>query len=231
VVIEGTAARRVTPRDYEAMFRKRLEAPDQLAGVCGRVIRGAKEEEFAKLVFQKGRQLAWVTGPIGLRKMIDLSPSQIVLGIGKTRSWLMEQLDAGMSWGLVVFPDGDCVPATWDGLFQMVRRHYPPDVSDQLARWESRLRDSQHSVVVPPDHTTSKVKDDVQDPWHMSVERYRESADTCENARLFPWHSLGVNDLFTGSGTSPDTGFDEYLRPVCDLSDLPGHVTIPLNVA
>jgi hypothetical protein len=57
--------------------------------------------------------------------------------------------------------------------------------------------------------------------------------DTPENARLFLWHSLGVNDQFQGTGytqTQPDNGVDEYLMPSRDLTEFPDAVVIELDV-
>lgn len=230
VMIEQEGVR-VTPREYEDLFKKGQPLPMRIVGLCGRIMRGRTDDDFHQLAFQEGRRLAWVIGPIGLQKLVGMSHEDIVLGIGKHRDWLDAKLREGFSWRLVVFPDDRCRQATWDGLFEMIRLHYPTEVFERLQRWESRLRTSNDRITVSPSDIESDVKDNIDDPRHMSVERYLAASDTCENARLFLWHSLGVNDLFTGTGMSRETGFDEYLRPACRLSELAEYVSIPLEVS
>lgn len=60
----------IDPATYLAMFEGRQAVPSEMSGVCGRVVRGKVDADFAMLSFADGRRLAWVTGPAGLRSMI-----------------------------------------------------------------------------------------------------------------------------------------------------------------
>ncbi len=71
-------------------------------------------------------------------------------------------------------------------------------------------------------------------PQHMSVARYIACEDTALNARLFLWHSLGLNGHIVGDGwaTNPETGqrMEEHLTGNVPLASVPGHRSIDLDV-
>lgn len=210
----------MSPEEYARLFRGPGPAPGRIAGVCGRVVRGRRPEDFERLAFTAGRRLAWVLGPDGLRRLLGRPGAEIVLGIGKTPTWLGEKLTEGMTWKLVVLPQQGCRLADWDGLFAMVEEHYP-EVAPRLLRWREQLRDPALARSLHEERTCSAVRDDPSHEWHLTVERYLSAEDTPENARLFLWHSLGVNDQFTGTGwTRPPGG--PWRRGVSDAEPAAG---------
>lgn len=224
----------VTPRDYTAMFARGVRPPHPITGVCGRVARGRTDADFNMLSFIPGRRLAMVTGPRGMWTLIGQPAAAIVLGIGKKEDWLREKLAEGNRWKLVVMPQASYPLADWDGLFAAIRLHYP-EVAGKLLRWAPQLREPSLSAKIAPELVSGRVKDDVSHPQHMTAERYVEAEDTPLNARLFLWHSLGMNDLFKGDGLTvgPDgsPGVDEYLAQNRPISQIPGAVLIDLDVA
>jgi hypothetical protein len=172
-------------------------------------------------------------GPNGMRDLLGKRGSEIVLGIGKSRAWLQEKLAEGMRWKLVVIPQGACRLADWAGLFAMVTEYYP-EVASKLLRWADVLRDPSLLECIENRMVGREVKDDVRHPLHMSAERYRDADDTPANGRLFLWHSLGVNNQFTGDGftAGPDgtPRVEEYLVPNGRLADFPDVVLLDLEV-
>ena len=78
------------------------------------------------------------------------------------------------------------------------------------------------------------MKDDAEHPDHMSVSRYRACADTVMNARLFLWHSLGLNQRFIGDGwaKNPLTGVQiaEYLTANAPLAEVVGQRIFDLTM-
>lgn len=224
----------VDPTVYVDMFYGRRPKPPMLSGVCGRVIRGAYEHQFDRLVFTEGRRLAWVMGPTGMNEMIGKSGADIVLGIGKSRTWLQEKLSEGIRWKLVVIPQEECLRADWDGLFAMLTTYYP-DVMTKLLPWVDDLKDPALLTSIDSSLVTSAVKDNIAHPMHMSVEHYLANDDTPQNARLFLWHSLGANEQFIGTGYTrgPDSNenVEEFLMPNRNLSDIPHCQVIDLDVS
>ena len=229
----SAAPTRITPADYEDLFAGKKPAPRSFVGVCGRVVRGQEPGGFERLT-HSDRRLAWVLGPEEMRDLIGKSGTEIVLGIGKDWDWLRAQVKNGMHWRLFVLPESGMVAATWDNLLALIAEHYP-EVAPKLLRWDRALRDPRLVEAIDSSFTTSEVKDNEAHPLHMSLERYQKCPDTPENARLFLWHTLGINHRFTGSGRTmnPDgsEGFAEYLMPNRSLADFPGYRAIPLEVS
>lgn len=224
----------IDPATYVAMFEDRHTVPPALAGVCGRVVRGRGEADFAMLAFASGRRLAWVTGPDGLHSMLGRSGAQIMLGIGKDRTWLREKLAEGMRWRLVVLPQATCTRADWAGVFAMVDTHYP-EIASKLSRWRASVRDPALARNIDPAFVRGAVKDDPDHPDHLGVTRYATCEDTAINARLFLWHALGLNQHFAGDGwaTDPLTGerVEEYLTANVPLATVEEHQFIDLRVS
>lgn len=61
----------------------------------------------------------------------------------------------------------------------------------------------------------------------VSVACYLACEDTALRARLFLWHSLGLNGHFVGDGQSPDPatkeGVEEHLTGNVPLASIPSH--------
>ena len=227
-----TPSERVTPADYCAIFAGRRAAPVALAGVCGRLIRVGAGQSPEYLSYPPERRLAWVVGPDGLAGMVGKTGLQILLDLGTKPCRIWDNLRQGMRWVMAVFPEASCTWATWDGLFDAIGRHHPAGVVERLHRWagalpngtgllteEQKARYGNPAVREHPDH-----------PDHMTPERYLAGADTPANAWLFLWHSVGVNDLYTGAGycrsVGGHDGIREYLAPNARVAELGASVSL-----
>ncbi|MCB0335426.1 MAG: hypothetical protein KDD62_03950 [Bdellovibrionales bacterium] len=219
--------RHASPQLYAKMFSGLVTKPDTLTGVCGRIIRGTDETAFSKLSFAEGRRLAWISGSNDLLDFIEKPHRELILGI-KDEQWLSEQLDKGMRWKLVVLPEGNCVLANWAGVFEQVQRYYP-EVADKLLGWANALASEDLVKQIDAKFLAQAVKDDLCHPLHMSTERYMTCDDTALNARLFLWHSLGMNHLYQGNGYTRGGG-KEYLTQNKSLAEIRDCVLIDLQV-
>lgn len=222
----------ITPAQYEHLFRAGVAPPLPFTGVCGRVARSKTPEGFERLAFSN-RRLVWVLGPEAMRALIGKSGADIVLRIGKDRTWLKEQVGRGMQWKLFVLPQVEAFEATWDNVLALVAEHYP-EVAAKVLACDPAVRDPLLPGKIDPRTTTSEVKEDETNTLHMNVLRFRDSEATPENARLFLWHTLGINERFTGSGRTqhPDgsDGGEEYLVPNRPLVEFGEYAVIPLEV-
>lgn len=199
----------ISPSRYIELLRAGI-TPPRMTGVCGRIVRGKADEDFTRLSFLPGRRLAWVIGVEGLRAMISMSDTEKILTIGKSLPWLEEKLAAG--------------------LLSSIRQFYP-EIAERVGRWWPILRAQGVSAGVGIELRVSKIKDDPLHALHMSLEKYQNADDTLENARLFLLHSLGVNDLYDGTGT---TGYanirsGEYLVPNRSLVEFPNRAEVDLS--
>jgi hypothetical protein len=221
------------PQNYLEIFQSG-ERPSLFSpNVCGRVIRGRNEGDFEKLSFIEGRRVAFILGPEGMSGLVGQSGRDIVLGVGKTPEWLSEQLQNGIKWKLVVLPKTSCVLADWNGVQEIIEKVYP-EVSEKIKPWYQALKDQSLTDAIDPDLVKSIVKDYPSHPEHRTVESYLAGEDSALNARLFLWHSLGINDQYTGTGyTKPpngERGAEEYLIENTLISQISEARVIDLEV-
>ncbi len=234
MVLDTDTGEVIDPAAYTEMFEGRRDVPRRFAGVCGRVVRGRAPIEFSKLSFARDRRLAWLTGPAGLRSLVGCTSAQVLERIGKSdQPWLNEQLAKGMRFRLIVMPQAVCRLADWDGVFDMVEARYP-EIAPKIHRWRERVRDPSIVGEIGAELVSDAVKSDPDHPDHMSAERYSVCDDTAQNARLFLWHSLGMNERYVGDGytsaSSHDVRLDEYLTANVSLETIPAAVMIDLSV-
>lgn len=231
------AARSITPADYEAMFLSPPPTrPAAFAGVVGRVVRVKQGELPVRLSLPEGKRLAWCVGPEGLRNMLGKDHFQILLDLGIKRDRIEDNLAKGMAWFLVVFRDEGYHPATWDGLLEVVGERFGPDV-------RAKLHGRRDELAATPDPIPAearkrlgdpRIKEDPSHSDHMTPEKYLLTGGSLEDAAVFLWHSLGLNDRFSGDGRcrkeDGEAGDEEFLAPNRLIADIPGRVVIPLQV-
>lgn len=223
---------RVTPADYCAIFAGRRAAPTALAGVCGRLIRVGAGQSPEYLSYPAVKRLAWVVGPDGLSGVIGKTGLQTLLDLGTKPSSIAANLARDMRWFLAVFPEASCTRATWDGLFEAIGRHYPEGIEIRLRRWSAALATG--SALLTEEQKVRygdpAVREHPEHPDHMTPERYLARADTPANAWVFLWHSVGLNDLYTGTGfcraADGSRGHMEYLAPNARVADVGADVSL-----
>jgi hypothetical protein len=189
--------------------------------------------------------LAWCIGPDGLRSVLGKSHFQALLGFGIMRNRIVCNLNEGMKWFLVVFPDTGCRLADWAGLFAMVRLHYGEEVASRLERHGEPMRTMGAKLLSQKEaeHLDDPaIREHPEHPEHMSPERYLSpehhpflgSKETDKAAWVFLRHSVGMNRQYTGTGRCRNdngaVGDEEYLAPNRRIDCIPGHVVIDLQV-
>ena len=225
-----------TPGEYCTIFAGRQPPSSALAGVCGRVIRVGAGKRPEYLSYPETKRLAWVVGPNGLAAIVGRTGLQILLDLGTKPEGIQGNLAKNMLWVLAIFPEVRCAPATWEGLFGMVETHFPTGVGERLRRWADALAEGSTLLDAGQKarYGSPKVKEDPTHPDHMTPDRYLVGADTPENAWLFLWHSVGLNDLYTGTGFSRGDdgkrGHMEYLAPNVRVAELGEAELIELDV-
>lgn len=233
---DSADAKPTTPDEYLAIFAGRRPLPHALAGVCGRVIRVAERERPEYLSYPYTKRLAWVVGPDALAAMVGRSGLQILLELGTRPDRIAGNLNAGMRWVLAIFPEVRCARATWGGLFGIIETHFPSGMGGRLRRWADALAEGPTLLDAGQKARSGspQVREDPAHPDHMTPERYLAAADTPANAWLFLWHSVGVNDLYTGTGFSRGAdggrGHTEYLAPNVRVAELGDLALIELDV-
>ena len=132
-VIEAVA-RIATPRP--------LPSPSLLGRLCARVTLGTKPHQFQCL--QRNwhvKKLAWVVGADGIEMLLRAGPTIGMLKLGFQAKWVRARVEQGFKFKLALFP-AEAVqarPATWEGVFEAVRLHYPADIARLVLRYKREL--------------------------------------------------------------------------------------------
>jgi hypothetical protein len=205
--------------------------PGRLSGLVGRIARGraGREEDFAYLG-PTYRRLAWVLGAEDLLKLLSIrrgpgGDAAAILALGKDLPWLQGLLDAGQwQWRLQLVVSKHVAPelGDWAGVRRMIQRVFPDAIVQKLApHWnvlEAACTPAQVRALLGSDlYELACKQKDFDMPHHMSEQRYLSADDTVANARVFLWHSMGMNEHFQGDGRTTG-GLSEYLAPNCMLS-------------
>jgi hypothetical protein len=220
----------MTPLEFKDLFLSGEPMSRPIEGLCARIARGRPDEPVRRLADFAGRRLAWVFGPAWLEYMLSRPAlGDVVRYMGKDPSeWLPRIRRQGHVLRLVVAHAPDREPATWDGMFRAIDQYYP-EVAPRLHRWEGTILTRSLPELTGDRHREFEAAKESQDsPAHISADRLLEIEDTAQHARVFLWHSLGLNAEFRGDGIAPGGEFArEYLTMNRDLG--PDDVVIPLD--
>lgn len=110
--------------------------------LCARVTIGTTPGHFRCL--QRNwhvKKLAWVVGGDGLDMLLREGPVRGMLKLGFEPRWVIARAEAGFSFKLAVFPASavQAQPATWEGVFECIRLHYPAEVAECVLPFAKQL--------------------------------------------------------------------------------------------
>ncbi|EOD33955.1 hypothetical protein EMIHUDRAFT_423585 [Emiliania huxleyi CCMP1516] len=213
-----------------------------LSRVSGRVSRGATLAAFETL-HPDGlavKPVSWVVGEEGLSMLLGAGTvEERLLRLGFEKRWIERRRAAGEAFRLALFPAEAAEPATWDGIFNVVRETFPEAAPKVLARagelralpfaeLQARatagyLRGASYFEV-----NEAAMAGASEDSRYLSTARL--ASEQCEGrveeVRGWLYHVLGLSDLFDGAGSTvlPDgrRGVGEFLirnRRVADFGE------------
>lgn len=222
---------------------------DFLQQLAGRVTRGSQESHFVYL--QKDRaakKFAWVMGDDGLILFLTQSNVEALHSIGCEDRWIRKKLEDGEYFRLGIFQRSEeCFPATWNGIFSLIDRHYSENISSKIRRHAQALKQMSHDEIEARarisylggcsyfDINEMGIDGHSTDPRFMSEERFSECEGTLEECRGFLYNRMGLSRLFDGSGYTKDSNdrliVREYLQPNVPVQDLPGfrYLNLPID--
>lgn len=222
-----------------------------LQHLAGRVTRGSQESHFVYL--QKDRaakKFAWVMGDDGLVLFLTQSNLDALRSIGCEDRWIRKKLEDGEHFRLGIFHKSkECVPATWDGLFSLVDRHYSENISSKIRRYAQELKQTSYDEIEARARISylggcsyfevneMGIDGNSTDPRFMSEERFSECEGTLEECRGFLYNRMGLSRLFDGSGFTKDANgrliVREYLQPNIPVQNIPAfrYLDLPINDA
>lgn len=219
--------------EYDELFKNKKNAT--VEGLCGRIIRGTKPEDFETLTDDPDRKLVMLMGPDGLEKLLGKDSYDMLIEIGYERDYIQRKLDEGNQFKLVVFEEGgEAVLADWFNVIRTVSKTYP-NISSKIQKHLSTLRRSTFDEIEKnAGFDFSEVdKNGKEDPFFMTYEKYEKSGDNLINARSFLYFTIHLRELFHGDGytytADGDKGLMEFIVANKKLSELGDHIKIDID--
>lgn len=239
---------------FSNIFERKNQADDSggrmndedLNQLAGHVTYGSNEVDFEYLEKNRNKIFAWVFGGDGLKLFLKQSNIEMLRSIGLTEQGIRKKLEMGGRFRLGVFYRSDqCVPATWDGIFSLIDRHYPKSISSKI--WENA--DVLKSMTFDEIEARARLSylqgayyfqvNDLpaagffNDPRFMTAERFSLCEGTLEQSRGFLYNALGLTRLYDGSGFTKDSTGKLHVRECLQLNlpvqDLPGFRYLDLS--
>lgn len=221
--------------EYRKLFANKQYAP--VSGLCGRIIRGTKPEDFATLTDDPERKLVMLMGPDGLEKIMDKTGYEALVTIGYEPNYIVRKVvDEKNQFKLVIFEEGgEARLATWDNVAAVVASVYPR-IAGNLYRNLDVLKTQKFSAIEKEAGFCFADVDKAgkQDVRFMTYERFLVSGGDLVDARAFLYFSIHLRELFAGDGYTYDAqgnrGLMEYIVPNKPLADLGVYDVIDLAI-
>jgi hypothetical protein len=216
---------------------KQVKKLDQvLSGICGRVIRGKKPEDFLSLTDDPTRLIVMLIDPEGLSALPGLSGYDTLITLGYEKKYLDGLINSGNKFKLVVFGDGGLAKlATWDNLIDMIKLQYR-DVSLTFEFYRDKLKKTAfNDIESMGSYTFLEVQDaGKSDQRYMTYERFVDSDKTLHDVRAFLYFTVHLRELYSGDGYTYDSqgnrGVMEYIVPNKPLSQLGQYGIVDVEV-
>ena len=224
----------VTPLQYLSKFRNKEVG--QVRGVIGRFIRGTDESMFEFLSDEPHKKLSWVCSESLLSSILGMTPTEALISIGKTPTWIENRSRDGTTHRLVVFPTQCATTATWDNILTLIREHYGHELYLKLHLFQepikgitdfnTQIENASQISLIAELPLTQKIRHS----QFMTPDKFLALPHpTLSDARAFYYHCIGCNSRFRGNGMSID-GHLEMLMPNKRIVDIPHAIQIPLEV-
>ena len=211
-------------------------------GLCGRIIRGKKPEDFKTLTDDPTRLVVMPMDETGLETLLGKSGYEMLVAIGYEEDYIRHKVEDGNDFKLVIFPAGeDAKLATWGNVIEVVAEAYSdyPEVGQMLNAQGHSLKDLDHRNFDDfEEHVNldcSEIdKDGSSNSNYMTLERFLDSDGSWEDCRLFLYFSVHLRELFAGDGWTRtkdgQKGVKEYLMPNKEISSLNGAKIIDIDI-
>ncbi len=173
--------------------------PPPLAGVCGRVLRGLREEDFRALSDDPARKVVFMLDGEALGDLLGRTGAEVLAQIGYAPGEVRALTAQGVRFKLAMVPQVAMVRATWDALLALVAAAYP-EWGERITTARATLKALPYAQVMAGGGGAAEVR------------RFLETA-------------LHVNPLFAGDGFTRCDGravYAEYAcrnRPLSDFAD------------
>ena len=214
--------------EYAEFFKTGRKAVGTVTGLCGRIIRGKKPEDFETLTDDPLRKLVLLVGPDGLENLLGKTGYDMLIEIGYDKDYLVRKVKEGNEFKLVVFPEGGPAKlATWDNVIEVVSGVYPEVASKLWSNLNALKSTPFKDIETKAGFDFSEVdKIGPSDLRYMTYDRFKASAGSLMDARAFLYFTIHLRELFSGDGYTYTNegrrGLMEFIvpnKPIRELGD------------
>ncbi len=174
---------------FGAYFGRGERPPLALDNMCGRVLRGVAEADFATLSDDPARRVVFMLDATALADLVGRTGADVLAQIGYTSAEVRALLAQGTRFRLVLVTPADMIPATWGNVLALAATAYP--------EWSERLTAARSMLETLP-----------------YAEIMRRGGVAAE-ARAFLERALHLNSLFAGDGYTRRDGRTVYAEYAC----------------
>jgi len=222
--------------EYKRLFMEGKKATAPVDGLCGRILRGTKPEDFDTLTDDPNRIVIMLIGGDGLGDLLGKSGYESLIHIGYAKDYIEYKIEQGNAFKIVVFKESDStLLATWDNVARLCDDIYP-DVSGKIHACLPDLKTTAFSTIqILADFSFEEAeRAGIDNPNYMSYDRFKKSEGTLIDVRAFLYHTLHFRILYSGDGYTYDEdgnrGLMEYIAPNKKLIELGEHRLIDMEI-
>ena len=186
---EAEAAYGLYAEAFASHFGRGERPPLTLHGVCGRVLRGVDEHDFASLSSDPLRRVVLLLDAAALLDLPGRTGAEVLARIGYTSAEMRAFLTQGVRFRLALVPEVQAEPATWANVLSAAAIAYP--------QWAQRLAAARPTLEALP--------------YSEIMRRGGLPAEV----RAFLEQVLHLNPLFAGDGFTRCNERTTYAEYVC----------------
>ncbi|MBZ0186933.1 MAG: hypothetical protein K8F91_11860 [Candidatus Obscuribacterales bacterium] len=207
------------------------------SGCYGRLLRTLDGKPQA-LSDDLDRRVVMVMGPTGLASLAGKSGFEIVVTIGYPLDYIERKRSQGYRFQLVLFnkPVDSLKLATWKNTIEAVCQAYPELASILADKWQV-LKAADYEELERLAGYSFSVVDSIgpADPRFMTIRRLFDSERSLVDIRSFLYHTVRLNELYTGTGRTLTcgglTGVSEYITANHSISRLEDFDAVDLEIS
>lgn len=213
---------------YIQLFIKKEKPTDGVSGLCGRIIRGTKPEDFFSLSDDKLRKVVMYFDSEGLESMIGLSGYDMLINVGYEPEYLEHKIDSQTTFKLFVFREPQYMKlADWNNVLDMLLYVYPKTrYLIERYRYDLNFMSFEDIECESSFSFFDIEKKGLKDSRFMTYERLHLNYASLYQFRAFLYFSIHLRELFNGDGLIKtiygEKKLKEYIilnQPIIDFAD------------
>lgn len=224
--------------EYKKVFESGKPATTKVTGLVGRLLRGMDAKAFETMTDDPDRRVVFLVDSTGLEALCGRSGYEMLQTVGWNNQYIHDKITAGNKVKFVVFPETACKLGTWDNVLSIVETMYP-EVWSKIAPHRATIAKMRIEDLPEIEKRLGFTFGEVEklgkaDSRFMTIDRFKSTRGTADEARAFLYFVAHLRELYTGTGytqnSSGQRGVAEYILPNRPLSQLGDHELLDISV-